>query len=320
MGSFDCSAALAKCSLRALPCLVVVALSAAACPTYTVIPDADRAAIEDTHTGELLFLKQSMYVGQFYDDDRFRLVHPRRFEELTYLQTAEGDAIPPPPAEGIIPAGTRVRVERIEFPTGDAVFRRPLYTPRYTTWILLRVARERGPEVTVERAQRHVLLIPAGIADEETFDSWFGASLTTEDPNPWLLSLPEPQRNAILQKQATLGMDYQALTAAWGFPDQLARKDEGQGSVEGAVYGARSVVLKDGIIVRISDPTAPAAAAPDPAQPAPTEPAPPAPAEPASTEPASTEPAPLETREAAPIEGNGLEPGAPLDAAPAASP
>lgn len=117
------------------------------CPNYTVIPDQDRQRVDDAHTGSLLFLRQSTYVGNFYDDDRYRLVHPRRFEELTYLQTLEGDAIAPGHAEGIIPAGTRVRVERIEWPTGDVVFRRPLYTPRYTTWIWLRVALERGSEI-----------------------------------------------------------------------------------------------------------------------------------------------------------------------------
>ena len=232
-------------------------VGAAGCPSYSVIPDADRERIEKGHGGELLFLRQSMYVGQFYDDDRFRLVHSRRFEELTYLRTVEGDAIPPGPAEGIIPAGTRVRVERIEWPTGDVVFRRPLYTPRYTSWVVLRVAADRGPEVTVEREQRHILLLPGGIHDAESFDLWFDASLTTEDPNPWLLSLPEEQQHAISLKRAVVGMDYDALTAALGFPDSITR-DVVEGSTrEVAVFGAVSVVLKDGVVERVSDPTAP---------------------------------------------------------------
>src|SRR4051812_43668581 len=166
--------------MRAL-LFLIVALAAAGCPNYAVIPDDERKTVDDEHTGALLFFRQSMYVGQFYDDDRYKIVHPRKLEELTYLQTIEGDPIPPPPADGIIPAGTRVRVENIEWPTGDVVFRRPLYTPRYTTWIFLRVARERGPEVTVQREEKHIMLIPGGIEDADTFDTWFDASLTDED-------------------------------------------------------------------------------------------------------------------------------------------
>jgi hypothetical protein len=234
--------------------LAVVVILAVGCPNYVVIPDDDRRHVEDNHTGELLFLRQSMYVGQFYDDDRYRLVHPRKFEELTYLLTVEGDPIPPPPAEDVIPAGTRVRVERIEWPTGDVVFRRPLYTPRYTTWLILRVARDRGPEVTVERDQRHILLLPGGIDDADTFDLWLDASLTPEDPNPWLLSLPEEQQNAITLKRAVPGMTYEALTTALGFPDTLSRDVQNGVTREVAVFGAVSVVLEDGVVTRISDP------------------------------------------------------------------
>lgn len=234
--------------------LALLALSSLGCPSYTVVPDGERERIDQTHTGELLFLRQSMYVGDFYDDDRYKLIHPRRFEELTYLQTVEGDPIPPPPAEGIIPAGTRVRVERIEWPTGDVVFRRPLYTPRYTTWIVLRVARDRGPEVTIERDERHILLIPGGIDDADTFDLWFDASLTTEDPNPWLLSLPEEQQNAIALKRPVVGMSYDALTTAIGFPDTLARQVKDGATLEVGVWGAQTITLRDGVVESVRDP------------------------------------------------------------------
>jgi hypothetical protein len=215
--------------------LLLLSGFSAACASYTVIPEGPRAAIDEAHTGELLYLKQSMYAGRFYDDDRFRLVHPRRFAELTYLLNAEGEAIPPPPSDEIIPAGTRVRVEKIEWPDGDAVFRRPLYTPRYTTWILLRVARERGSSTTIERDERHIMLLPGGISDQDTFEQWFTASLTAEDPNPWLLSLPEAQQQGIEQKKPVPGMSYEALTSALGFPDRLTREDRDGGTVEVAV-------------------------------------------------------------------------------------
>lgn len=226
----------------------------AGCPSYAVIPDRDRARVDEKHTGALLFLRHSVYVGNFYDDDRYKLVHSRRFEELTYLQTIEGEPIPPPPAEGIIPAGTRVRVERIEWPAGDVVFRRPIYTPRYTTWIWLRVARERGSDVTLERDERHIMLLPAGIADGETFDLWFDAALSEEDPNPWLLSLPPDQQLAISQKYPVAGMSYDALTCAMGFPDTVQRDVRDGATIEVAVYGATSVVMRDGVVEKVNVP------------------------------------------------------------------
>ncbi len=227
----------------------------ASCANYNVIPDDAIARLNDAHEGQLLYVKQSLYAGHFYDDDRYRLLHPRRFEELTYLLTAEGDAITPPPAEEIIPAGTRVRIERIEWPDGDAVFRRPLYTPRYATWIFLRVARAPGSDVTMERSERHILLLPGGISDEDTFETWLQSALSTTDPNPWLNSLDDVQRVAIQTKKPAKGMTYEALTSALGFPDRISREQNDDGSTtEVGIWGAVSVVLRDGIVERYSEP------------------------------------------------------------------
>jgi hypothetical protein len=241
--------------LAAMAATTLTTTATTGCASYTVLSKEAQGHLEQEHTGELLFLKQSLYAGRFYDDDRYRLVHPRRFEELTYLRNAEGEAIVPPPADEIIAAGTRVRVERLEWPDGDAVFRRPLYTPRYTTWIFLRVARERGTDVTVERNEHHILLLPGGLHDEQTFEEWFDASLTQKDPNPWLVSLPEAQRLAIEQKRAVLGMSYEALTAALGFPDRVERAQEDGQVVETCTYGRRVVRMKDGIVSGVDEPT-----------------------------------------------------------------
>jgi hypothetical protein len=253
---------LGRCS-RLAAVVVALAAAGAGCASYNVIPDDDRARIEEAHEGELLFVKQSLYAGRFYDDDRYRLVHPRRFEELTYLLNAEGEPIPPPPADEIIPAGTRVRIERIEWPDGDAVFRRPLYTPRYTTWIFLRVARGTGTGVTMERAERHILLLPGGLSDEESFEQWFSAALTPTDPAPWLRSLSEVQQVAIAQKKPAKGMTYEALTAALGFPDRISQRQDDDGTVvEVGEWGAVTVTLRDGVVERAEEPLPASSTAP----------------------------------------------------------
>ncbi|HEY1099575.1 MAG TPA: hypothetical protein VGF99_11635 [Myxococcota bacterium] len=297
--------------------IVVVAAVGSGCASHAVIPDDGRARIDAAHEGELLYVKQSLYGGRFYDDDRFRLLHARRFEELTYLQNAEGEAIPPPPADEIVPAGTRVRVERIEWPDGEAIFRRPLFTPRYTTWIYLRVARGKGDDATFERDGQHIMLLPGGISDEATFNEWFDSALTKTDPNPWLRSLPETQRVAIDRKFAEPGMDYEALTAALGFPDRIGRRVDDGHEVEVATYGKVDIVLKDGHVVSnkpalkveeatpLSPPMTPVepttTEAVGPVEPMPTEPA--VPLEPAPVEPAPVDAAPVEPAPVAPQEG-----------------
>lgn len=216
--------------------------------------------IREAREGALMWLKQSMYAGDFWDDDRYRLLAARPFEQISYLRTPEGESLTPPPANSIVPAGTRVRVEKVAFPTGDAVFRRPIYTPRYTTWVYLRVAKSRG-DTRLEHEKRHILLLPAYLNSEDNFGQWLEASLTDTDPNEWIRSLPPEQRRGIETKRAIPGMTYDALTAALGFPDQLTRKKEsradGEITVEVAIYGATSVVLEDGVVVRVSDPARP---------------------------------------------------------------
>jgi hypothetical protein len=286
--------------------------TAPSCASYTVVPDADRARIEQAHAGELVWLSQSVYVGAFYDDDRFRLVHPRRFEELTYLKDAEGLPIVPPSTREVIPAGTRVRIERIEWPTGEAVFRRPLYTPRYATWVYLRVCRDRG-ECTFERDHRHILLAPGGTDDAAAFEQWLQTALTTQDPNPWLASLPVEQLHAIEQKRALPGMDEKALYASLGFADHLDRKvidvDTAKKTFDVVTWGPTSVVLENGVVQRVMQdgklvdgPAAKPVAPVTPATPPATAPPAPAPEAPVTTSPpaATTTPAPAPATSSAP--------------------
>lgn len=227
------------------------------CPSYTQLPEQSMSQLQKLKEGKMLWLKQSMYVGTFYDDDRYRLIDPRRFEELRYLRDAEGEIIPPPPSTGIVPAGTRVRLERIDFPVGENVWRRPIYSPRYTTWLLLRVARDRG-DVTLERQQKHILLLPAFLKDEKSFEHWFDSLLAEEDPNPAIRDLPTEQRVGIDSKTPVVGMSRQTLTMALGFPDRMRSetqtRDEENVEVEVAVYGATSVVLENGIVTRVRIP------------------------------------------------------------------
>jgi hypothetical protein len=308
---------------RALALVVVICVGGVVgCASANVLQDDARARLAERHQGELLFVKQSLFAGQFYDDDRYRLVHPRRFEELTYLQNAEGDPIVPPPADEIIPVGTRVRIEKIEWPDGDAIFRRPLFTPRYTTWIFLRVARATGTGVTFERSERHVLLLPSGLTDENLFDQWLESTLSSTDPTPWLRGLSEEQRVAVAQKKPALGMSIEALESALGFPDRISREQGDDGAVvDVGTWGELTVKLRDGQVISWSSPTSsspPPVAMPPADAAAPLSPAPSS-VEPASSEPASSEPASSEPSSSEPA--SSLEPASsePASSEPASS-
>lgn len=234
--------------------LGVATLGSVGCPTYTAIPDDVRLKLEERHEGQIFWLQQSLYVGQFYDDDRYRLVQARAFDQETYLRTAEGDPIYPPPADGIIPAGTRVRLVRIAWPTGDAVFARPLYTPRYATWLTLRVAMDRG-DTLLERDAPHILLMPSGVKNADVFNLLLGTALSREDPTPWLNSLAAPIRRGVLEKRPVIGMDEKALFAAMGLPDRIHRRQvpgpRGLTTAAEAQYGPLVVRLKGGLVTGV---------------------------------------------------------------------
>ncbi|MBL93360.1 MAG: hypothetical protein CMH56_16290 [Myxococcales bacterium] len=227
------------------------------CQGHTKLKGNEQASIKANLEGQALWLHQSLFAGQFYDDDRYQLVHPRRFDNLTYLKNAEGEIISPPPAQSVIPTGTRVRVEKIEFPTQNNIIKRPLFTPRYTPWIYLRVAKARG-DTLMERDHIHILLPPGGLTSQKAFEMWFTSILNSEDPNPWLNKLGSAFREAIFTKRPAMGMDHRALTAAMGMPDRLLQKPSqkvGGTSTDVAIYGAMSIVLENGRVVKISDPT-----------------------------------------------------------------
>ncbi len=226
---------------------------ATGCPHYTPLGEATRTRLADQYAGEDRYLAQSVYAGPFYDDDRYVMWHARKFEQLGHLRTPEGRVWVPPPATSIVPAGRKVRIDRIEFPTGDVVFGRPLFTPRYSTWVWLSLADEAG-HFDDDAPARHVMVLPEGIPDREVFDQWLDAWLTPTDPRPWLDGLSDERRAAVAQKRVLVGMDYRTLVAAWGHPDRLTEDQlpTTAETLEVAVYGPTAVILRDGRVDRVS--------------------------------------------------------------------
>lgn|GEM_PF-848217 len=230
----------------------------AGCPSYTLLSEVQQRSLKESYEGKLLWLHQSMHVGQFYDDERFQLMFPRAFEDIPYLRNLDGETVTPPPADGVLPVGTRVRIEEVQFPTAQAVFGRPLMTARYTTWVRLRVAAGRGDTTLMKKAP-HILLLPASLATEQRFSAWLESAISEEDPNPWLSSLDDDVRQGVLDKRPVVGMSSRAVLAAMGPYDKKStthvehegRRRRGQVAIWQSKKNTWRVTLVDDVVIDV---------------------------------------------------------------------
>ena len=199
--------------------LVISALILAACPSYTRLNHGNRETLKDERVSRIYYLTHSMYVGDFYDDDRVQLMHERRFDHIQALQNLEGKIVFPPRAKDILPIGTKVLVSALKFPTQENVIRRPLYTPRYSTWVELKIITPTGL-IDRDRIKAHYILIPSFVKNKEAFDAWFDKTLSDTDPSEWLKNVDSHIRRAVLEKRVVKDMDHRSLVAAFGSPDK----------------------------------------------------------------------------------------------------
>lgn len=202
--------------------VIALWLFAAACFPRATVPDADRQRIARELDGQRRWLAVSLYAGPFFGDGSKLLASAEPFRELELLQDVDGRVIEPAPAERVIPAGTAVRIARVELPTGWIIARRVVMTPRYHPWVYLEVPGEPLPLVLVLRQDT---------SSYEDVRTEIDAVLTSTDPAPVLRSFTDEQVEAIRRKSVVEGMPPRAVEMAWGRPwkrilDVPARKEE----------------------------------------------------------------------------------------------
>jgi hypothetical protein len=221
-----------------------------ACPSRARLDAASTSALQQDYQGREYFLKQSLYFGRFYDDAARRLVDVREFSDLKQMTAPDGEIIIPPPPSGIVPAGTKVRIERIELPTSGVIFKRPLFTPRYNTWVMLKVGRYEG-DVGLFHHEDYIWVVPTTYRQEEDIRAALDALLSQEDLQPWLNKRSAVARAAIFEKRAEVGLSFEELIASWGHPDTLERSLEADHQVELLQYGNTHIKIVDGKITDI---------------------------------------------------------------------
>jgi hypothetical protein len=155
------------------------------------------------------------------------------------------------------PAGTRVVILKVEFPSSWVMAERVLYTPRNLAWIYVDVAGS-------PRGMPFVLVLRPGIKTEDEFVAELDRLLTRDDPAARIASFSEGAREAIRTKNAVVEMPAEALEMAWGFPESRRIELDGTHRKEtwSWAQGRRVAVLVDGAVTEVYPTGKPKDAAP----------------------------------------------------------
>ncbi|HET8723806.1 MAG TPA: hypothetical protein VFM53_06330 [Anaeromyxobacteraceae bacterium] len=198
--------------MRRIAAAVLSSALLASCVPPSILPADGRESVAKALARQPRYLRVAVYVGPFFGDGSRVLISDRPVSELAVLEAPDGKPILPPPSTRILPPGTPVFVDQVQFPTGMVILSRPLTTPRYNPWLL----------ATVEGVpQPAVLLLSAESRTAEDVLAEVGRVLTPDDPTAVFAALNDSWRDAIREKAVVEGMTREAAAMAWGFPDRI---------------------------------------------------------------------------------------------------
>jgi hypothetical protein len=199
-------------TVRRVATLAALALATAGCAPIAVVPDAERARTHAALEGEARWLRVSLSVSPLFGDRSRLLLLDAPAGEVDLLRATDDTVIPPPAAERILPPGTPVRIEKVEFPTGLVIATRAVMSPRYHPWVYLRIAGEERPAL---------LVLSYASVSADALIGEVDRVLTRDDPSRLLAGLPREQRDAIVRKELIEGMGARAVEMAWGVPEKI---------------------------------------------------------------------------------------------------
>jgi hypothetical protein len=209
------------------------------CLSQTLLSTKDQESIKQVHQDKHYFLKQSFFVGPFFGYNDRHYISERAFDERVLIQNTSGDPIFPAQASSILPLGTKVKIQEIEFPDGYAMSSRKLKSPRHFTWVLLNL-------VDQPAKKPFVLVLARQFAKKEEFTKALSFYLADDNPTEKTSSFSPAELQAINQKTLIKGMNSEQLKLSRGQPDQIIRKFIKGTKVEHWTYAPnRIVVLKE---------------------------------------------------------------------------
>ncbi len=221
--------------------MILALLAGSGCFPRVSVPEADRQRAARELEGQRRVTKVAVFVGPFFEDPTKLLMSDQPFGELDLLETTDGAVIPPPPAERVLPPGTPLRIEKVEFPTGWLVAKRVVMTPRYQPWVYLALEGEPRPLV---------LVLPQTLTSAEDVRAEIERVAGTSDPSPALQALPDGQRAAIARKELVEGMAPRAIEMAWGYPEKKVIDRPANTEEWSWAAGKRTASLRQGKLVR----------------------------------------------------------------------
>lgn len=232
---------------RVLSAAVLVASLSGCISAQINLKPEDASKLERTLAGADRFLRVSLDVTPLFGDDTKKLLSPVPPEQVRLLENPNGTPVNPGKVEGIVVAGTPVRVVKVEFPSTFAMQERVLYTPRTLAWIYLDVGG------TPKNAPPYVIVLPPGIKDDAEFAVELDRYLTATDLKPQLDAMSDAVRDAVKTKTAIVDMPVEALEMAWGWPQRKKIELEGEHKKETWVWadGLRQAIAVDGKVTEI---------------------------------------------------------------------
>ncbi len=186
------------------------------CTGNTLIPEPQRVQIKDELVGHARYLRVACWVTPFFHDDGKLLLTDQAPDELDLVDRPNGTPVNPGDAIGILPVGTRLRIDAISFPTALEMADRLVMTPRYNPWVLLLPPEQFGSSV-----KPYVMVLRPDLRSHDEFVQDLGRFLTETDPTPELKGFAAPVQAAIAKKTLAPGMTPRQVEMAWGYPEHI---------------------------------------------------------------------------------------------------
>lgn len=238
-------------SLLLVPLLAVVCAGVGTgCASATRMSPEDRASLDRALTGPDAdqYLRVSAYLTPFFGDGSKRLLTPYPPEDVRLLDDTSGKPISPGAIQATVPAGARVRITKVEFPTAWVVTERLLYTPRSWPWVYLTV--EGAPP-----GEQVVLVLPPNLDRPIDFRTELEKTLSPHPLKDQLDGFSAAVKEAVRTKKLVADMPADAVRMAWGPPETVRRTLEGTAKNEEWRYAGerRKAFLTDGRLVRAEE-------------------------------------------------------------------
>ncbi|AKQ66327.1 hypothetical protein A176_003239 [Myxococcus hansupus] len=241
---------LAPLRIQSLSVLLLAVLGAG-CASQTRMPPEARNALNQSLSGPEAeqYLRISSNVTPLFGDGSKKLLTPYAPEDVQLLDDTDGKPINPGAVERVLPAGTKLRITRVEFPTSWVITERVLYSPRNWPWVYLTEAGA-PPD-----APPLILVMPPNLDRPEDFRTELEKYLSARDVKPTLDALPPAVLEAVREKRLVANMPADAVRMAWGPPETVRRSLEGATRQEEWIYpgGRRKVILADGRLARAEE-------------------------------------------------------------------